>query len=345
MAHEFESGFFARQGAWHGLGTVVAEELTVDAALKTAGLDWNVYVEDTFCADGTKALSRAIRREDTKAILGSVGQNYVPIQNKEAFDFVDEIIGKGLASFHTAGALKGGRRVWILVKLPGDIDIAGDKVEKYLLFAQAHDGTMQAMAMITPIRVVCMNTLNWAVDKAGEKAKARHTKNELMKIQHDVSQLVAEAEGRYEKFEEQATKLSRITITDEQMRKLILTVQPPPKTVEKAEDIPTRTKRIWTRLWDTYKQGPGTELETANGTAWGAVNAVAYYVDHDRTSRGANEIVRGDNRTESVLFGSGAAMKQKAVNRVYELIGEIPETKKPDNGDRVNRILNMVDIG
>ena len=153
---------------WHGLGTSVANAMTSAEAIGLAGLDWGVVKQPVYFANDISKYKRienkfATVRVDTMDPLGIVGNVYRPLQNKEAFSFFDAIVGDKLAMYHTAGALGKGERIWLLAKLPGECWITPkDNIEKFLLLTNSHDGYSSVEFMVTPIRVVCQNTLNMA---------------------------------------------------------------------------------------------------------------------------------------------------------------------------------------
>ena len=144
MSANVETMFYTRVTPWHGLGTRVEEAPCAKEALALAGLDWRVVTD-----------------------------RYKVVQNEDAFAFTDELLGEGV-SYETAGALQGGRRVWILAKLPQRYIISGDEVTPYLVFMNSHDGTGAIKAAMTPIRVVCQNTLNLALATAKRSWSAIH---------------------------------------------------------------------------------------------------------------------------------------------------------------------------
>ena len=176
MAANVETMFYTREKPWHGLGTVVMEAPTSKDALRLAGLDWNVVQEPIYTGfhrvvEGYKA---NVRDSDHK-VLGVVSDRYKVVQNSEAFDFTDSLIGEG-CTYETAGSLKGGRKVFLLAKLPQKL-ILGDEVDPYVCFTNSHDGTGAIQACATPVRVVCNNTLNLALDTATRRWSTKHVGN------------------------------------------------------------------------------------------------------------------------------------------------------------------------
>ncbi len=166
MADNVESMFSVREKPWHGLGTVVSETLTSAEALKEAGLEWRVYQQPIFTNFGKviEGYRANVRSTDDK-VLGVVSDRYKVVQNDEAFEFTDELLGEGVR-YETADSLQGGRKIWLLAKLPEMYVMAGDRVSSYLVFSNTHDGSGAVRAAITPVRVVCNKTLNLALSTA-----------------------------------------------------------------------------------------------------------------------------------------------------------------------------------
>lgn len=175
MAHEFESGFFVREPAWHGLGTVVQNAPTSKEALQLAGLDWNVSQGEVVVNGIVIPGYKANIRDTDQSVLGIVSDKYKIVQNKEAFDFTDALLGEGI-TYETAGSLKNGKTTWILAKMD-QVKVLGDKVDPYICFTNTHDGTGAVRVCLTPTRVVCQNTLNLALSKASRMWSTKHMGN------------------------------------------------------------------------------------------------------------------------------------------------------------------------
>lgn len=177
MAAEVETMFSVREKPWHGLGTIVAEAPTSDEALQMAGLDWNVIQREVFTQDGYLIPGYKVNVRDTDfSTLGIVSDRYKIVQNQEAFAFTDSLLGEGVR-YETAGSLQDGKRVWMLAKLPQKYIIAGDEITPYFVIMNSHDGTCSIKAAMTPIRVVCQNTLNLALSTAKRVWTTKHTEN------------------------------------------------------------------------------------------------------------------------------------------------------------------------
>ena len=150
---------------WHRLGTKLDQPATAREAITAAGLDYRVELKPLKTDDGNDVPTRkATVRTDTNQVLGVVGNGYVPVQNFQAFGFLDAVVADGGLRYHTAGALGRGEKIWMLAKLPGQIQVknSADIVDKFLLLSNAHDGSAALRVYFTPIRVVCQNTLSLA---------------------------------------------------------------------------------------------------------------------------------------------------------------------------------------
>ena len=177
MAANVETMFFTREKPWHGLGTRVGQAPTSADALRLAGLDWRVIQEPILTQRGEviSGFKLNVRDYDNK-VLGVVSNRYKIVQNDEAFAFTDALLGEGV-TYETAGSLSEGKRTWILAKLPHKYIISGDEITPYLVFMNSHDGSAAIKVAMTPIRVVCQNTLNLALSTAKRSWSANHTGN------------------------------------------------------------------------------------------------------------------------------------------------------------------------
>lgn len=167
MSANVESMFYTRKAPWHGLGTRVEEAPGSREALIYSGLDWNVLQRPVYAGNEgipIEGFTANVRETDNR-VLGIVSDRYKVVQNRDAFAFTDALLGKGVR-YETAGSLQGGRKVWLLAKLPQRYIVNGDELAPYLVFSNSHDGSGAIKVAITPVRVVCQNTLNLAIDTA-----------------------------------------------------------------------------------------------------------------------------------------------------------------------------------
>lgn len=317
MAHNVESMMYAGAAPWHGIGVAVPREVTSVDALRLASLDWPVATVPLLAesngpgtpGDGVEGWRAVIRLSDRKP-LGVVGERYRPIQNSEAFGFFDAIVGTGEAIYHTAGSLDGGRKVWILAKLPGEIRVAGDDVtEKYLLLTNSHDGSTALRMFFTPVRVVCQNTLNLALrEGAGEGVSIRHTTSATVKLEQ-AREALGIAVRYYDRFGEQAAQLAAARYEDRQLAELTEELFPAME-----DELSTRRLKAREKVIELFEYGKGHE--GIRGSAWAALNAVAEYADHHRSARGSSDAARAEARLNSAWFGSGAALKRLAFETI-----------------------------
>lgn len=313
MTANVESMFYAGQVPWHGIGKQVATEITGDEAMKSSGLDWTVGKVPLFAlgeeVEGHYAL---VRSSDAKT-LGVVGEGYRVFQNEELVKVIDALIGQGGAHYHTAGSLGGGRMVWFLAKLSGNIRIGKDDItEKYLLFTNSHDGHRAAVLKFTPVRVVCQNTLNLALSTAGESLVIRHTASAEQRIE-EAKRTLGFARDFYAKFERTAHQLGTAKYSMKQMSNLAVKLFPA------KEDEPSKAltaKRD--RVIELFEYGKGHYA--IKGTAWAALNAVAEFADHDIRTRGDDDKTKLEARAKSIWFGSAMALKQRAYDVIVEQI-------------------------
>ena len=217
MAANVETMFYVREKPWHGLGTMVAEALTSAAALRLAGLDWMVVQEPVYTGynEMVKGYKANVRSSDRK-VLGVVSDRYKVVQNVDAFSFTDELLGKGVR-YETAGSLQEGKKVWLLARLPREYIIAGERISPYLVFSNTHDGSGSVKVAVTPVRVVCNNTLNLALDTAKRSFSMIHTGNIHDKIQEAKDTLFM-AEKYMDSLGIEFEQLRRQKITDAQIK-------------------------------------------------------------------------------------------------------------------------------
>ena len=198
MPANVETMFSVRETPWHGLGRIIMDAPASREALELAGLDWQVESRNIYSGTGAMIPGyRANVRSTDDAVLGVVSDRYRIVQNEEAFQFTDDLLGEGV-TYETAGSLQGGRKVWMLARLPRKYLIAGDQVVPYLVIFNSHDGSSGVKVAMTPIRVVCQNTLNLALNTAKRSWTARHTENVLLRVQDARETLQLDSNKLYE---------------------------------------------------------------------------------------------------------------------------------------------------
>jgi len=302
---------------WHRLGTRLEMPATAAEAIKAAGLDYEVGLCPLKTIYGEPVQGRrAVIREDSRQVLGVVGESYVPIQNRECFKFLDAVVDDDELRYHTAGALGRGERIWMLAKLPDSIRVrnSDDITEQFLLLTNSHNGTSALRVYFTPIRVVCANTL--AVAEYGSRGRGvaiRHAGELKAKIAC-AREVLGLAKSFYEDLALKIDHLASFYPTPDQLERFFNRLYPDPETcyITRA----TNTRRTLVRL---FEEGRGQDLPEIRHSAWAAVNAVTEYVDHHRPTRGGTPELRAERRLRSQWFGSGARLKRRAWNLALEL--------------------------
>ena len=182
MSANVETMFYVREKPWHGLGTEIKEAPASADALIVAGLDWTVEQRNVYSEDGSQIPGYKVNTRSTdQATLGIVSDRYKVVQNVDAFQFTDDLLGDGV-TYETAGSLQGGRKVWMLARMPQRYIISGDEIAPYLVVMNSHDGSSGIKVAMTPIRVVCQNTLNLALNTAKRIWAAKHTENVMNRV-------------------------------------------------------------------------------------------------------------------------------------------------------------------
>src|SRR5574344_1706041 len=221
MSENVESMFYVeRETPWHGLGTSVENAPDSQDAIKMAGLDWNVESRRIFMDDGREVEGfRANVRTNDESILGIVTDRYQIVQNEDAFAFTDELLGHGV-KYETAGSLQGGRRTWMLARMPENIIIAEDEVTPYFVLMNSHDGSVAIKAAMTPIRVVCQNTLNLALNTAKRTWATKHVGDMQDKLEIARETLMF-ANTYMNNLKQSVENLSKIKLTDNKVKEYV----------------------------------------------------------------------------------------------------------------------------
>lgn len=275
-----ESMFATREKPWHGLGVRVNEAPDSGEALRISGLDWNVlqeqiYTDQNELIEGFKA---NVRDKDRK-VLGVVTDRYKVIQNSEAFAFTDALLGEGVR-YETAGSLMGGRKVWLLARMPQEYIISGEHISPYLVFTNTHDGSGAIKVALTPIRVVCNNTLNLALATAKRSWSMIHTGDVTNKMQEARDTLFM-AEKYMGQLGKEFENLRCIKVSDSQVMDFIEILLP-------MEDgsTPQQEKNI-RRLRDSLKMRyfDAPDLKDVGNNAYHFINAVSDFATHSEPLR------------------------------------------------------------
>lgn len=280
MAANVESMFYTREKPWHGLGKKVEEAPTSADALRLAGLDWEVVQENIFTGTGKSVPGYKVNIRDSDCrVLGVVSDRYKIIQNREAFAFTDTLLGDGVR-YETAGSLQDGRRVWLLARMPREYIIAGERISPYLVFSNSHDGSGAVRVALTPIRVVCNNTLNLALDTANRSWSMVHTGNIEDKIQEAKDTLFM-AEEYMDRLGIEFEQLRRQKVSDAQVKEyieLLLPMEKNPTPIQSKNIIKLR-RDIEQRYYDA------PDLQEVGNNAYRFLNAVSDFATHSSPLR------------------------------------------------------------
>ena len=280
MAANVETMFYTREKPWHGLGTRVEEAPCSADALYLAGLNWQV-IQEPICTDAGETILgyKANVRDSDRKVLGVVTDRYKIIQNHEAFAFTDTLLGNGVR-YETAGSLQEGKRVWILARLPHEYIISGERISPYLVFSNTHDGSGSVKVALTPVRVICNNTLNLALDTASRSWSMIHTGNIKDKIQEAADTLFM-AEKYMDSLGMEFENLRRQKVTDTQLKEYIGMLLPMEKDATPIQSKNTLKQRE--DLQRRYYDAP--DLQKVGNNAYRFLNAVSDFATHSEPLR------------------------------------------------------------
>ena len=313
-----EEAYYATIGAWHGLGTVTEEALSSSGAIKMAHLDWDVLQSDMHFSPVGKPFKKANNfianyRSDNSEILGVVSERYSVVQNSEAFDFMDTLLQTGQVKYESAGALKNGRIVWILARIPGDIIVGnGDVTRKYMLLHNSHDGTKAVRVSPTNVRVVCWNTLQVAINQKDNAISIRHNGNVKDKLR-DAQRVLHIVNKGYDDFAVKAQILSQRSINDCDVKRFIATLEPDMKNPTDKDLKNLDRRRLKIRNYFNAEAQCALEMNEEI-TAWTLLNAATAHNTHGKKGRSNPE-----KSFESCFIGSGAKQSQIALDKAMAM--------------------------
>jgi phage/plasmid-like protein (TIGR03299 family) len=327
------SFFSVKEKAWHNLGTIVEKYPTSAEAIQFAGLDYSVEKRPLFTFDTPNHYGEtdsiipeitvpnyyATVRTDTEDVLGVVGRDYEIVQNTDAFQFFDAIVGGGEGIlYETAGALGKGERIFITAKLPGYIRVGKeDLIEQYLFLTTSHNGFGSINAAFTPVRVVCNNTLNAALGNHTNAIKIRHTSsaNDRIKQAHTLmgisNNLSAELEGVFNQW-------AKVRITDVQVKKLVQIAMAPNREVLQnlqngtTDELSANYTKMVDKVYEYAFSSPDQQLATTAGTVFGAYNAITGYFQNVRNYKDE------ETKFKSIIEGTAKLRGQTAFNLCKE---------------------------
>ena len=308
MAHMVETMAYAGELPWHGLGTKVVADLTPEQMMQKAGVDWTVEKQDLVTAGGSTDKSKqAPVRSSDGAVLDIVGKGWNPVQNSEAFNFFEEYVKAGDMEMHTAGSLNDGKMVWALAKTNDSFELFnGDVTENYFLFSNPHQFGKAIDIRMTPIRVVCNNTLTLSLNKESDS---------MLKVNHrkefdvaEVKEQMGIAREKLDQYKSMAEFLGSKRYTSDNIIQYFNEVFGSPAK-EKVDGVLPFTSNNAKIAMENLSTQPGAKF--GEGSFWQAFNTVTFLNDHvqGRTT---------DGRLTSSWYGRNRRVKLKALDKALE---------------------------
>lgn len=320
MAHLIETMAYAGDTPWHGLGNQLTPKQPIEIWQREAGMDWQIQESSVhFKSDSVDPLStihsfpeqKVLYRSDTKAPLSVVSQRYHTVQPREVLEFYRDLTEVSGYELETAGVLKGGRKFWALARTGQGTTLQdNDQVNGYLLLATSCDGTLATTATPTTVRVVCNNTLTIALDGNTHAIKVPHN----TRFDPDaVKKQLGIAVSGWDEFMHRMRHLAERKVQWHEALGYFMNVL---CDTSPSNNLPQQipNERALRKVQELYEgRGRGSQLVSARGTAWGLLNAVTQFVDHERRARST------EYRMDSAWFGQGAQIKQRALDKAIQL--------------------------
>lgn len=312
MAHLIETMAYTNETPWHGLGNKLSSKSPISVWAKQAGMEWRIQESPVYFQTGDDrdhALfddQKVLYRSDTGAPLSVVSQRFQVVQPRDVLEFYRDLTKAHGFTLETAGVLKGGRKVWALAKTNMSANIKGnDMMNGYLLLATGCDGTLATTAQFTSIRVVCNNTLAISLKSGAAAVKVPHSTTFNAKA---VKQQLGLSSASWDNFVYQMKKLSERKIKSNEAEAFVASLLTDP-------GAKFTNERAVKKVLELYAgHGRGAELASSKGTAFGLLNAVTEFVDHERRARST------DYRLDSAWFGTGANLKNNALDQAIALV-------------------------
>lgn len=311
MAHEIDMSnnraniAFVGDTPWHNLGFRLLPDTSIDQWRIAAGLNWEVTKavvkfalptgEDVVMEDRI-----GLYRSDTKTPLSVMGQNYNIVQPGQILEFYRDLVAHHGFTLETAGSLKGGKRIWALAKVDQAFSLGKDLVHNYLLFATSFDGTMATVVKNTSVRVVCNNTLELSMTDIDNTIRIPHS---VKFDPRDVKANFLGLEKDWKEFEENARHLSQRIVSRQEAVEYFVNLLYGNRDEVNLDDA--RVQKRLNKVVNLFEHAPGTDLPSAKQTAWGLVNAVTRFVDHEAGRTRSTAL-------DSAWFGQGNKLKTQA---------------------------------
>lgn len=310
MAANVETMFYTREKPWHGLGVKVADALSSKEALTASGLDWQVEQKDIYTDSGISIPGyKANVRDSDNKVLGIVSDRYKVVQNEEAFAFTDKLLGEGVR-YETAGSLNEGRKVWVLARMPREYIMLGDRISPYMVFSNTHDGSGAIRVAMTPIRVVCNNTLNLALATATRSWSAMHTSRVQDRIGEAENTLFM-AEAYMDMLGREFEKLNKIKLSDVKVMSAINELLPISESMSDLQK--NNVEKLREDMKARYFDAPDLKQISHNGYRF--VNAVSDFATHSKPLRESSNYK--ENLFMKVMDGSSM------IDKAYQMVKSV----------------------
>ncbi len=316
MAHLVQQMAYVGTEPWHGLGNLLPADASLETWQEAAGMNWQIHetpvlysvASDAGLDVKSNADAKVLYRSDTHASLSVVSNRYKVVQPHDVLEFYRDLTQAGGFTLETAGVLKEGRKLWALAKTGQETHLrGGDQVGAYLLLATSCDGTLCTTAQFTSVRVVCNNTLQLAVGNSSGAVKVPHS---TIFDPKQVKDALGLGLSSWDRFVEDMRHLAARPVHKFEAMNFLVNVLGDP-------ELPLAEQPNQKGLQNVYAlysgKGMGADLPSAQNTAWGLVNAVTQFVDHERRAKSQ------DHRIDSAWFGQGASLKAKAWQEAMKL--------------------------
>lgn len=319
--HLVQSMAYVGETPWHGLGNPLSAKQPIEVWARQAGMDWSIESADVrFVASNSGNLGsihafpeqRVLYRSDTKVPLSVVSSRYQVVQPREILEFYRDLTEVGGFELETAGVLKDGKKLWALARTGQSVSLKGrDQVNGYLLLATACDGTLATTAQFTSVRVVCNNTLSIAIGDSTGAVKVPHrTQFDALAVKRQLGIAISSWDG----FMVRMKALAERKVSDTAAEAFFRRVLTYPAGGSNFDATVTNDRAIKAVHALYAGRGKGATLPSASSTAWGLVNSITEYVDHQRRARS------DDHRRDAAWFGAGATLKQRAWDEAMKLV-------------------------
>lgn len=269
-----------RTATWENIGKDITEATNVKEALHISGLDYEVTKAPIYLSSKKRIEGKfATKIKGTDEVLGIVGNDYTLIQNQEAFEFIDHIVGEGL-KFVKAGMAANNNLVYVIGKLPEE-KILKDKIAPYIIFQNSHSGFTTLKAAICPLRIVCQNQFKVAFKGANDTVSLRHTKNISGRL-HEAEEVLSLSNSYMSVVKREAESLANLKISDNDAVQIVNALFPYDE-ISATERVKNAMNERRTRLLGIYKTTE--DLADYVGTGYGMIQAYADMVTHNESQR------------------------------------------------------------